>query len=165
MPAFPFVLAWRGQPVAGFSEVSGLSSADYRADGASATRAASSPRAPEPLTLRRGVVHDPASLRRVAISPKTTRVTLQRGFTDDAAFQGWLLAAVSGGVHDTPEMLSERTRTLVVALRDGGGEEAVRFALVGCWASAVTASASGSGATDALAIESLVLQVEGVRRT
>ncbi|MCA0375513.1 MAG: phage tail protein [Gemmatimonadetes bacterium] len=143
--AFPFVVREGERDVAGFSEVSGLQPSlgdiDYRDDRV------------------------PASLRRVATSPMTTHVTLQRGITDDAAFQGWLLAAVSGGVHDTPEMLSERTRTLVVAVRDAGGEEVVRFDLVGCWASAVTGSATGSGATDALAIESLVLQVEGVTRT
>ncbi len=142
---FNFRLKWDGQYVAGVSRVSGLK------------------RATEVVEHREG--GDPSSTRK---SPGLTRyepITVERGVTQDPAFEQWankvwqLGAGLGGEV-----ALADFRKDVLLEFYNEAGQLALAFNIYRCWPSAYEALPDLDANAGAVAIERLVLQNEGWER-
>ena len=111
---------------------------------------------------------DGGSLSITGRSPGQTRVdavTLERGVTHDTAFEEWanLVHAWGAGPGDELALASFR-KDVAIDLLNEAGQLVKSYRLYRCWPSEYVALPQLDAAGSAVAIETLVLQVEGWER-
>lgn len=140
---FKFRIKWDGKPVAGVSKVSALKQST------------------EPVTHREG--GDPSTAR---VSPSTWKfepITLERGVTHDPEFEAWakLVYNTDG---DAAISLKDFRKDIVIELLNEQGQVAKAYRVYRCWVSEYQALPELDANGNAVAIESIVLQNEGWER-
>jgi phage tail-like protein len=99
-------------------------------------------------------------------SPGRTRfepITLERGLTQDRDFERWA-TMVSSWAGDPTKDLVNYKRELTLEVMNEKGQVALRYFLHQCWVSEYTAIPELDGAGNAIAVESLRLELEGWER-
>ena len=140
---FKFRLRWDGKDVAGVSSVSALK------------------RTTEPVTHRDG--GDPNASRTSPSTWSFDPITVQRGVTHDPEFEAWanLIYSAEG---DAAFSLANFRKDITIQLLNEQGTVAKAYTVYRCWVSEYQAlpdmDANGTG----VAIESMVLQNEGWER-
>ncbi len=140
---FKFQVWWDGKCVAGVSKVSALK------------------RATEPVTHREG--GDPSTSR---VSPSTWKydpITLERGLTHDPEFESWANLVHQVG-SDGAMSLKNFRKDITIKLLNEQGAEVKSFNIYRCWVSEYEALPALDANAHAVAIEHLVLQNEGWER-
>jgi phage tail-like protein len=140
---FKFRIKWDGRYVAGVSKVSTLK------------------RSTEPVTHREG--GDPSTSR---VSPSTWSfepITVDRGVTHDPEFENWanLIYHTDG---DAAISLKNFRKDIIIELLNEQGSVAKAYKVYRCWVSEYTAIPELDASGNAVAIESMVLQNEGWER-
>ena len=140
---FKFRIKWDGKYVAGVSKISALK------------------RSTEPVTHREG--GDPSTSR---VSPSVWKfepITLERGVTHDPEFEKWAnLIYNSDG--DAAISLKNFRKDLIIDFLDEQGVIAKSYKVYRCWVSEYTALPDLDANAHVIAIEHLVLQNEGWER-
>ncbi len=137
---FKFLVKFDGRVVAGVSKVSALK------------------RSTEPVVHREG--GDPSTNR---VSPSTWKfepITLERGVTHDPEFMAWANLAFSTE-GDAAMSLKDFRKTLRIELLNEQGTPALAYDVFRCWVSEYQALPELDAAANAVSIESLVVQNEG----
>jgi phage tail-like protein len=90
-------------------------------------------------------------------------VTFERGITHDLEFEAWanLVHPYTG---DTAMDLSKYKKALTLEVMNEQGQVAKRYFLYGCWPSEYTALPELDANANAVAIESLKVEIEGFER-
>ncbi len=140
---FKFRVKWDGKYVAGMSKVSSLK------------------RSTEAVTHREG--GDPSTSR---VSPSTWKfepITLERGVTHDPEFENWanLIYNTDG---DMAISLEKFRKDIIIELLNEQGVVAKAYKVYRCWVSDYQALPELDANAHAVAIEHLVLQNEGWER-
>jgi phage tail-like protein len=140
---FKFRIKWDGKYVAGVSKISALK------------------RSTEPVTHREG--GDPSTAR---VSPSVWKfepITLERGVTHDPEFEKWanLIYNTDG---DAAISLKNFRKDLIIDFLDEQGVIAKSYKVYRCWVSEYQALPELDANAHAIAIEHLVLQNEGWER-
>ena len=138
-----FLIKWDGRYVAGVSKISALK------------------RSTEPVTHREG--GDPSTAR---VSPSTWKfepITLERGVTHDPEFENWanLIYNTDG---DAAISLEKFRKDLIIELLNEQGTVAKAYKVYRCWVSEYQALPELDANAHAIAIEHMVLQNEGWER-
>ncbi|MCI0774528.1 MAG: phage tail protein [Chloroflexi bacterium] len=140
---FKFRIRWDGKVVAGVSKVSALK------------------KSTEPVEHREG--GDPSTPR---ISPSTWKyepITLERGLTHDPEFEAWanLVHTTEG---DGAISLKNFRKDMIIELLNEQGQVAKAYKIYRCWISEYTALPELDANGNAIAIESMTVQNEGWER-
>jgi phage tail-like protein len=140
---FKFRIKWDGRYVAGVSKISALK------------------RSTEAVTHREG--GDPSTSR---VSPSVWKfepITLERGVTHDPEFEKWanLIYSTNG---DAAISLKDFRKDLLIDFLDEQGHVAKSYKVYRCWVSEYQALPELDANAHAVAIEHLVLQNEGWER-
>ncbi len=140
---FKFRIKWDGKYVAGVSKISALK------------------RSTEPVTHREG--GDPSTSR---VSPSVWKfepITLERGVTHDPEFEKWanLIYTTDG---DAAISLKNFRKDIIIDFLDELGVIAKSYKVYRCWVSEYTALPDLDANAHVIAIEHLVLQNEGWER-
>lgn len=140
---FKFRIKWDGKYVAGVSKLSSLK------------------KSTEPVTHREG--GDPSTSR---VSPSTWSfepITVERGVTHDPEFEDWanLIYNTDG---DAAISLKNFRKDIIIELLNEQGNVAKAYKIYRCWVSEYTALPELDANGNAVAIESMVLQNEGWER-
>jgi phage tail-like protein len=140
---FKFRIKWDGKYVAGVSKISALK------------------RSTEPVTHREG--GDPSTSR---VSPSVWKfepITLERGVTHDPEFENWanLIYNTNG---DGAISLKNFRKDLIIDFLDEQGVIAKSYKVYRCWVSEYTALPDLDANAHVVAIEHMVLQNEGWER-
>ena len=138
-----FRIKWDGKYVAGVSKISVLK------------------KSTEPVTHREG--GDPSTNR---VSPSVWKfdpITLERGLTHDPAFENWanLIYNTDG---DAAISLNKFRKDLTIELLNEQGVVAKAYKVYRCWVSEYQAMPELDASAHAIAIERMVLQNEGWER-
>jgi len=137
---FKFRVKWDGKYVAGVSKVSSLK------------------RTTEVVSHREG--GDPSTPRHSAGATKTEPITLERGVTHDPEFKAWA-DKVFNTDGDAAISLKEFRKDLILELLNEQGTVAKAYKIFRCWPSEYEAQAELDSNANAVLIERLVLQNEG----
>ena len=140
---FKFRIKWDGKYVAGVSKVSALKTST------------------EPVSHREG--NDPSTPR---LSPgvfKHEPITVERGVTHDPEFESWakLVYNVQG---DAAMSLKNFRKDVILELLNEQGSVAKAYKIYRCWVSEYQALPELDSNANAVAIESMTLQNEGWER-
>ena len=140
---FKFRIKWDGKYVAGVSKISALK------------------RSTEPVTHREG--GDPSTSR---VSPSVWKfepITLERGVTHDPEFENWanLIYTTNG---DAAISLKNFRKDIIIDFLDEQGVIAKSYKVYRCWVSEYTALPDLDANAHVVAIEHMVLQNEGWER-
>lgn len=140
---FKFHVRWDGRVVAGVSKVSALK------------------RSTEPVTHREG--GDPSTKR---VSPSVWSfepITLERGVTHDPDFEAWanLVFSTDG---DAAMSLKDFRKDIIIELLNEQGTVVKAYKVYRCWVSEYEALPELDANANAVAIERIVLQNEGWER-
>lgn len=140
---FKFRIKWDGKYVAGVSKISALK------------------RSTEPVTHREG--GDPSTAR---VSPSVWKfepITLERGVTHDPEFEKWanLIYTTDG---DAAISLKNFRKDLIIDFLNEQGVVAKSYKVYRCWVSDYQALPELDANAHAIAIEHLILQNEGWER-
>ena len=140
-----FRVRWDGKYVAGISRVSGLR------------------RFTEAVTWREG---RDSSLSRVAPGRTSYEpITLERGLTHDPEFEKWANKVWRfGGGSGAEVSLKDFRKDIVIEVLNEAGQVALAYNVYRCWVSEYQALPVLDANADAVAIESIVLQHEGWER-
>ena len=140
---FKFRVKWDGKYVAGVSKVSALKQST------------------EPVTHREG--GDPSTSRVAPSAWKFEPITLERGVTHDPEFESWakLVYDTDG---DAAISLKNFRKDLIIELLNEQGSVAKAYKVFRCWVSEYQALPELDANANAVAIEMLVLQNEGWER-
>jgi phage tail-like protein len=139
--SFKFIVSWGGRPVAGVSKVGGLT----RATEVASHGEGGTPRSPGqtdygPITLERGVTHDPE-------------------------FEAWANKVWAYGNAAGQEVaLRDYRKDITITQLDEAGEPVASYAVLCCWVSEYTALPELDASGTAVAIQSITLQHEGWQR-
>ncbi len=139
--AFMFRVKWDGQYVAGLSKMSALK------------------RSTDPVVHREG--GDPSHERKSPGKTKFDPVTLERGVTHDPAFEAW-----ANLVHslDAPMSLKSFRKDIVVEVFNEADQKVLSYMIFRCWPSEYQALPALDAATAGVAIQTLKLELEGWER-
>lgn len=142
---FKFRVKWDGVYVAGVSKVSALS------------------RTTEVVEHRTG--GDPSSPR---VSPGQTKyepITLERGVTHDPAFEQWANKVWNYGSGLGAEVsLADFRKDIIIEVMNEAGQVAIAYKVYRCWVSEFQALPELDGGGNEVAIQSIQLQNEGWER-
>jgi phage tail-like protein len=144
---FKFKVMWDGKYVAGVSDVSQLR------------------RSTEVIKHRSG--GDPSTTHKSIGQSDWDAVTLKRGVTHDTEFEKW-----ANKVWDYPNSsqlgqevsLSDFRKNIILELYNEAGQKVLAYKLYRCWPSEFIALPELDANANAIAIQSLVLQIEGWER-
>jgi phage tail-like protein len=139
---FKFRIKWDGRYVAGVSKIGALKQST------------------EPVTHREG--GDPSTSR---VSPSTWKfepVTLERGVTHDPEFEDWAKKVWDFSNPLAP--LKEFRKNLIIEFLNEQGNVAKAYKVFRCWVSEYQAIPELDSNANAVAIESMTLQNEGWER-
>lgn len=137
---FKFRVKWDGVYVAGVSKVSSLKHST------------------EPATHREG--GDPSTLRSMPTVNKFDPITLERGVTHDPAFEAWA-AMVYNSEGDAAISLKDFRKDIIIELLNEQGAIAKSYQVFRCWVSEYSALPEMDANGNGVAIETIVLQNEG----
>lgn len=140
---FKFRIKWDGRYVAGVSKIGALK------------------RSTEPVTHREG--GDPSTSR---LSPSTWKfepITLERGLTHDPEFESWA-ALVFNTEGDGAMSLKGFRKDLIIELLNEQGTVVKAYKVYRCWVSEYQAMPELDANGNAVAIETMTLQNEGWER-
>ncbi len=140
---FKFRLKWDGKVVAGISKVSALKQTT------------------EPVTHREG--GDPSTQRLTPSTWKFGPITLERGVTHDPQFENWaaLIWSIGG---DGDISLKNFRKDIIIDLLNEQGVVAKSYKVYRCWVSEYQALPDLDSNAHAVAIEHMILQNEGWER-
>lgn len=140
---FKFRVKWDGRYVAGVSKVSALKQST------------------EPVTHREG--GDPSSQRVTPSTWKFEPITLERGVTHDPEFEKWAKKVwnVEG---DAVISLKDFRKDIIIELLNEQGVVAIAYRVYRCWVSTYQALPELDSNAHVMAIEQLILQNEGWER-
>lgn len=142
---FNFRVKWDGQYIAGISRVTGLV------------------RTTEVVEHREG--GDPSSLRKSTGLTQFTPITLERGLTDDPAFENWAnLVWTFGAQLGAESSLNELRKNIYIELYNEAGQLVRAYKIYRCWPSEYGALPVLDANGNAVAIEHLKLENEGWER-
>jgi phage tail-like protein len=116
-------------------------------------------RSTEPVTHREG--GDPSTSR---LSPSTWKfepITLERGLTHDPAFEAWANQAWTGTTDAATVSLKDFRRDIRIELLNLQGEPVIAYDVHRCWVSEYQAMPELDSNANAIAIEMMVVQNEG----
>ncbi|MCA9620084.1 MAG: phage tail protein [Myxococcales bacterium] len=141
--AFKFRVRWDGKIVAGISKVSALK------------------RSTEPATYREG--GDLSTSRQSPTAWKFEPITLERGVTHDPEFEQWanLVFSTDG---DEEISLKNFRKDITIELLNGQGQVVKAYKIFRCWVSEYQALPELDANSNSFAIETMVLQNEGWER-
>jgi phage tail-like protein len=142
---FRYRMKWDADDVAGFSTVGGLNWTD------------------EVVEHREG--GDPATVSHPAGRTTYPALTLQRGITFDAEFQAWATRAwTSGSAVDADVALRDLRKDVIIDVYDEAGQLAVRYNVHRAWVSEYQALPDLDANANAVEIEHIKLEHEGLER-
>lgn len=142
---FQFRLKWDGKYVSGVSKVSGLK------------------RSTEVVENREG--GDPSTSRKSLGRTKYEAITLERGLTQDTAFEDWANQVFQlGAAADSEAQLKEFRKDLYLELYNEAGQLVMAYKIYRCWPSEYQALPDLDANGSAVAIEHLKLENEGWER-
>src|ERR1700753_3893197 len=142
---FKFRLKWDGQYVAAVSKVSGLK------------------RTTEVIEHREG--GDPSTSRKSAGLSNFEPITLERGLTQDSAFEDWAnLVWKFGAGLGSESALNEFRKDIVIELYNEAGQLVRAYKVYRCWVSEYQALPDLEANSTSIAIEHVILQNEGWER-
>ena len=142
---FKFQVRWDGKVVAGISKVSAIKQST------------------DPVEHREG--GDPNTVRKTPSTWKFEPITLERGVTHDPEFENWAKkvwdtqGAASGLIS-----LADFRKDIFIDLMNEQGAVAKSYKVYNCWVSEYTALPELDANGNAIAIEMMVLQNEGWER-
>ncbi len=139
---FKFRIKWDGKYVAGVSKVGALKQST------------------EPVTHREG--GDPSMSRVSPSAWKFEPITLERGVTHDPEFEDWVKKVWDYSNPVTP--LKDFRKDIIIELLNEQGVVAKSYKVFRCWVSEYQAIPELDSNANAVAIESLTLQNEGWER-
>jgi Bacteriophage tail sheath protein len=139
---FKFRLKWDGKYVAGFSKVSSLR------------------RTTEVIEHRSG--GDPSSPREDPGPNKFEAITLERGLTQDSAFNAWAAGVQSHGPKlGTEASTADQRKDIILELRNDAGCPVLVYKVYRCWVSDYQILPDLDANRNAIAIEHIKLENEG----
>ena len=142
--SFKFRLIFEGRCVAGVQKVSALK------------------RTTEPVELRKG-----GDAKTARMSPGATKfepITLERGLTHDPVFESWANQVNSPGAPSgAGKGLAGSKRDLELEVCNEAGKVVTRYGIFRCWVSEFQAMPELDASAKGVAIKSLVLQHEGFK--
>jgi phage tail-like protein len=142
---FKFRVKWDGKYVAGVSKVSALK------------------RSTEPVTHREG--GDPSTARLSPSVWKFEPITLERGVTHDPEFEAWANKVWDYGAGLGAEVsLLDFRKDITIEVYNEAGQLVLAYNIFRCWVSEYQALPELDANANAVAIESMVLQNEGWER-
>jgi phage tail-like protein len=142
---FKFRIKWDGKYVAGVSKVSGLK------------------RSTEVVMHREG--GDPSTSHKAPGTTEFDAITLERGLTQDNAFEDWANQVWKfGGVGGAESSPSEMRKDIRIELFNEAGQVVRAWIVNRCWPSSYQALPDLDAHASAVAIESLKLENEGWER-
>lgn len=143
--SFNFRVKWDGQYVAGVSKVSGLK------------------RTTEVVEHREG--GDPSTSRKSTGLTQFDAITLERGLTQDTAFEDWAnLVWQLGASLGSEVALKEFRKDVYLELYNEAGQMVIAYKIYRCWPSEYAALPSLDANANAIAIEHIKLENEGWER-
>jgi phage tail-like protein len=142
---FKFRVKWDGKYVAGVSKVSPLR------------------RTTEVVTFRSG--GDPSTSRKSPGRTEYDAITLERGVTNDHAFEQWANKVWMLGAGLGSEVsLSDFRKDIILELYNEAGQLVIAYKIFRCWVSEYQALPELDSNTNAIAIEHIKLENEGWER-
>jgi phage tail-like protein len=142
---FKFRVKWDGRYVAGVSKVGALK------------------RTTEVVEHREG--GDPSSVRKSPGQTKYEPITLERGVTHDPEFERWANRVWTYGAGLGSEVsLQDFRKNIIIEVYNEAGQLAIAYRVYRCWVSEFQALPELDASANAVAIETLTLQNEGWER-
>ena len=142
---FRFRLKWDGKYVAGVSKVSALK------------------RTTEVVEHRDG--GDPTAMRKSPGNTKFEPLTLERGVTHDPEFEAWASLVWKINNHSGTQIALKKFRKdLLLELHNEAGQVAIVYKIYRAWVSEFNALPELDANANAVAIQSIILQHEGFER-
>jgi phage tail-like protein len=142
---FKFRVKWDGRYVAGVSKVGALK------------------RTTEVVEHREG--GDPSSVRKSPGQTKYEPITLERGVTHDPEFEKWANKVWNYGSGLGSEVsLKDFRKDIIVEVYNEAGQLAIAYRIYRCWVSEYQAVPELDASANAVAIQTLTLQNEGWER-
>ena len=143
--AFKFRVKWDGRYVAGISKVSALK------------------RTTEVVEHREG--GDPSTSRKSPGRSKYEAVTLERGVTHDVEFERWANKVWNFGAGLGSEVsLKDFRKDIILEVYNEAGQLALAYRLYRCWVSEYQALPDLDANANAIAIQHIKLENEGIER-
>ncbi len=142
---FKFRIKWDGKYVAGVSKVGALK------------------RTTEAVEHREG--GDPSSVRKSPGQTKYEPITLERGLTHDPEFEKWANKVWNFGAGLGVEVsLKDFRKDITIEMYNEAGQLAIAYNVFRCWVSEYQAQPELDASANAVAIQTLTLQNEGWER-
>jgi len=142
---FKFIVSWDGKPVAGVSKVGGLT------------------RTTQVVSHREG--GDPSLTRKSPGQTDYGPITLERGVTHDPEFETWANKVWTlGNAVGNEVSLQQFRKNITITLLNEAGQPEIAYNVLNCWVSEYTAMADLDSSGNAVLIQSLTLQHEGWQR-
>ena len=142
---FKFKVMWDGEYVAGVSKVGALK------------------RTTEPVEHRSG--GDPSTIRKTPGQVKYEPLTLERGVTHDPEFENWANKVWHYGSKLGKEVsLKDFRKNIIIEMYNEAGQKVLAYKVYNCWVSEYQALPELDASGNAVAIQTLTLQHEGWER-
>ncbi len=142
---FKFRVRWDGKIVAGVSKVSALK------------------RSTEVVEHREG--GDPSTKRKSPGQTKYEPITLERGVTHDPEFEAWASKVWNFGAGSGSEVsLADFRKDIIIELLNEAGDIVLSYKIYRCWVSEFQALPELDASANAVAIQTLKLENEGWER-
>jgi phage tail-like protein len=142
---FKFRVRWDGKIVAGISKVSALK------------------RSTEVVEHREG--GDPSTKRKSPGQTKYEPITLERGVTHDPEFEAWASKVWNFGAGNGSEVsLADFRKDIIIELLNEAGDIVISYNVHRCWVSEYQALPELDASANAVAIQTLKLENEGWER-
>ena len=142
---FKFLVVWDGRTVAGVSKVSAIK------------------RTTEVVKHRSG--GDPSTPRKSAGRTEFDGITLERGITHDLEFDQWANRVwMVGAGRGVESSLRDFRKDIVIELLNEAGQVAVAFKVYRAWVSEYQITSELDGNANAVAIQHIKLECEGIER-
>ncbi len=142
---FKFRVRWDGKIVAGISKVSALK------------------RSTEVVEHREG--GDPSTKRKSPGQTKYEPITLERGVTHDPEFEAWASKVWNFGAGSGSEVsLADFRKDIIIELLNEAGDIVLSYKIYRCWVSEFQALPELDASANAVAIQTLKLENEGWER-
>jgi phage tail-like protein len=142
---FKFLVVWDGRTVAGVSKVSAIK------------------RTTEVVKHRSG--GDPSTPRKSAGRTEFDGITLERGLTHDLEFDQWANKVwMVGAGRGVESSLRDFRKDIVIELLNEAGQVAVAFKVYRAWVSEYQITSELDGNANAIAIQHIKLECEGIER-
>jgi phage tail-like protein len=141
---FKFLVRFDGKVVAGVSKVGALK------------------RKTEAIDHRNG--GDPSTVRKSPGQTKYDPITLERGVTHDPDFERWANKVWNYGALGAEVSLKDFRKDIIIELYNEAGQLAIAYKVYRCWVSDYQALPDLDASANAIAIQTLTIQHEGWER-